>query len=407
MKGHSVRWIPGLDHAGIATQIMVEKLLWTKKKMTRNDFTREEFIAEVEKWKNERSEEIKSQFLRLGVSLDYDKQYYTLSDEMSEAVNEAFVRLFNAGLIYRGTQAVNWCYHMRSAIADIEVEHRQIDGPTMFPVPGSDKKVLLGVIHRFSYPLENSDQVITMATTRLDTILADVAIAVNPDDNRYAQMIGRNAIHPLTGRLLPIVADQSVVADFGTGAVKITPGLSVFDYTIALKYGLPAIDIFDDSGRIECKEWPQFNGIDRHEAKDVMRNELQNRGLYVDQSDHKHSVPVCGRTGDIVEKRRVAQWFLKCDKQKIMAKFLVNRDSMTDEDKRVWDVIKQSLPEEERHLSVVPPNFRKVWNEWFVRPEDWCISRQIYWGHRIPAYEVLIDNQSTDQWIAAKKYCFQ
>ena len=404
MKGHTIRWIPGLDHAGIATQIMVEKLLWTKYKKTRNDLTREEFLVEAEKWKNQRSEEIKNQFLRLGVSLDYDKQFYTMSEEMSEAVKEAFVRLFNTGLIYRGTQAVNWCYYMRSAISDIEVEHKQIDGPTLLSMPGYDKQVLLGVIHRFSYPIEGTKDVITMATTRLDTILADVAIAVHPEDSRFSHLIGKNAIHPLTGRQLPIISDESVLPDFGTGAVKITPGLSVFDYAIAEKHNLPIVEIFDESGLLQCEDSSQFNGLHRYDAKDVMRNELQNKGLYLDQLDHKHSLPVCSRTGDIVETRRVPQWFLKCDKQKVLAQFLVNRDTMSENDKQVWDVLKECLPEDERHMSVVPPNYRNVWKEWFVKPEDWCISRQIYWGHRIPAYNILIDNQPTDQWIAAKRY---
>jgi valyl-tRNA synthetase len=393
MTGRPVRWTPGSDHAGIATQMVVQK--WAHNRLHR-PLTREEFLTEAREWRADREREIRSQLLRLGASLDFGRQYYTLSDDMSAAVTEAFVRLHRSGHIYRRSAPVNWSYFMRSTLSDIEVEHREVDGPTRLSVPGYDGQVLVGVMHRFNYPLDGTDPsaVIPVATTRLETIVGDVAIAVHPEDSRYQHVVGRHAVHPFTGRRMPIVADRAVRPELGTGAVKITPAHSVFDYALAERHSLPALDVFDSEGRLHCLDAPEFTGLHRFEAKDVVRRALESRGLYVSCEPHRQSIPVCHRSGDLIESRLLSQWFLKCDKQR----------EMSVPDERQWREFSQTVAPEDRHLSIVPPNYRNVWKDWFSRWEDWCISRQIYWGHRIPAYNVIIDGMPTDDWIAAKRY---
>ncbi len=405
MKGIPVVWIPGLDHAGIATQLVVEKLLWAKEKKTRHDLSREELLSKVNDWKNSRSHEIREQLLKLGACLDFDQEFFTLSETMSEAVNEAFIRLFNKNLIYRDSLLVNWSFFLQSTISDIEVKYQEISEPTLLTIPGFEDKVLVGVMHRFNYPIEGNDgKCITIATTRLETILGDVAVAVHPEDNRYSHLIGKNVINPLNGQKLPIIGDLNVKPNFGTGALKITPGHSLTDYSIGKRNSLPIIDIFDDLGRINCPNLPQFHGVHRFKAKTLIRDELQNKGLYCGQSDHKHVIPLCSRSGDLIEWRRVPQWFLKCDAQRILTEFVVNRDSMSETDLNNWNTYKDLLIDEEKDVTIIPPNYRNTWKDWFSRYQDWCISRQIFWGHQIPAYNIIKDGQITDRWVAAKKF---
>ncbi|KAH7984171.1 hypothetical protein HPB52_017690 [Rhipicephalus sanguineus] len=311
MCGKRVVWVPGCDHAGIATQLVVEKQLWAEQGITRQQLGRQAFLEATHAWKKQKEANILRQLKRLGASLDYSRYMFTMDKPMNEAVTTAFVRLFDAGLIYREKKMVNWCYWLQSAISDSEVKHVPISPGEVIKVPGSDYGVEVGFLEKVAFPIDNSE--IEVATTRLETMLADTALAVHPEDPRYAHFIGRRARHPITGRELPVVADSQVDRSFGTGAMKVTPGYSKMDYALSKKHSLPALECFDDEGRV-IEGYNAFTGLSRFEVRDAIRERLQQTGAYRSRLPHATTVPVCSRSGDLLDFRLKPQFFLRLER---------------------------------------------------------------------------------------------
>jgi valyl-tRNA synthetase len=278
MHGKSTLFVPGSDHAGIATQVVVEKKLMRERQLTRHDLGRDAFIEQVWKWKEQYGNRIYQQFRRLGSSNDWDRVAFTMDPKMCDAVNEAFVRLHEDGTIYRENRLVNWCTKLRTALSNLEVENKELEGRTLMSVPDHDpkKKYEFGVIVSFAYPIENSSEKIIVATTRLETMLGDSAIAVNPKDARYQHFVGKFAIHPFNNRRIPIIADDYVDAEFGTGAVKITPAHDFNDYAIGKRHNLEFINIFTDEGKVNENGFPfEVNDFDDSLARDFNASMLE------------------------------------------------------------------------------------------------------------------------------------
>ncbi|XP_060095174.1 valine--tRNA ligase, mitochondrial [Heteronotia binoei] len=374
MEGCKVLWVPGSDHAGIATQAVVERKIWKEREALRQDLTRKGFLQEVWNWKEEKGNEILQQLKVMGTSLDWDRSCFTMDSNFSQAVTEAFVRLHEEGLIYRDRQMVNWSCALRSAISDIEVENRQLEGRTELSVPGVSGKVPFGVLVTFAYKLEGEEGgELPVATTRPETMLGDVAVAVHPGDLRYTHLHGKRVCHPFTGQLLPIITDSSVEQDMGTGAVKITPAHSHIDYELGRRHGLPVVSVIAEDGTMtaECGEWLQ--GQNRFLAREKVLAALKEKDLYRGVKEHPMVLPVCSRSGDVIENLLKSQWFVQCEK---MAR-------------RALEAV------ESGHLKLIPEFHEKNWRTWLSKVSDWCISRQLWWGHQIPAYRVTV-SQSLD-----------
>ncbi|XP_032643733.1 valine--tRNA ligase, mitochondrial isoform X1 [Chelonoidis abingdonii] len=369
MQGCQVLWVPGSDHAGIATQAVVERKLWKEQGALRQDLTREQFLAEVWKWKEEKGDEIFRQLQALGASLDWDRACFTMDAGFSAAVAEAFVRLHEDGLVYRERRLVNWSCALRSAISDMEVETRQLRGRTVLPVPGCPAPVPFGLMFTFAYKVDGQeDEELPVATTRPETMLGDVAVAVHPDDPRFTHLHGKQLRHPFTGRLLAIITDPLVERDLGTGAVKVTPAHSHADYELGKHHGLPLVSVIGEDGAMtaECGDWLQ--GLNRFVAREKVVSALKERGLYRGMKDHAMALPLCSRSGDVVENLLKSQWFLRCEG---MAQ-------------RALEAV------ESGRLKLTPEFHEKNWRTWLSNISDWCISRQLWWGHQIPAYQVSI-----------------
>ncbi|CAH1281353.1 unnamed protein product [Diabrotica balteata] len=379
MQGFETLWIPGTDHAGIATQVVVEKLLWSENKQTRHNIGRELFIEKVHEWRKEKSPIIREQLQRLGVLLDWDREVFTLDEQRSKAVQEAFIKLFEEGLIYRSKSLVNWSCALKSAISDIEVEQLTLTGSTNISVPGYEEPVEFGILTKFAYLIEGTEEEIVVATTRPETMLGDVAIAVHPDDSRYARLIGKFAKHPFRNNTIPIIPDSFVDREFGTGAVKITPAHDFNDYEVGKRHSLENIQVIDENGKLTL-ECGKFFGLPRFDARKVITNELQHLGLLRSREEHPMVVPICSRSKDIVEFLIRPQWFLKCDSMAAEA---------------IRNV-------KEGKLSIDPKMMEKTWFTWLENIRDWCISRQLWWGHQIPAY--LCSSSKTEEtvWVAAE-----
>ncbi|CAG2100961.1 unnamed protein product [Medioppia subpectinata] len=374
MCGRTTLWNPGCDHAGISTQIVVEKQLWRQNKTTRHDLGRERFVEEVWKWKNEKGDKIYDQLRSLGTSVDWSRATFTMDPKMCRAVTEAFVTLHEQGLIYRSNRLVNWSCTLRSAISDIEVDKIELTGRTLMSVPGYDQKVEFGVLIKFAYKVDGSDEEIVVATTRIETMLGDSAVAVHPTDARYTHLHGKQVVHPLLGRKIPIVCDDFVDMSFGTGAVKITPAHDPNDYEVGKRHNLPFINIITESGLIDdnCGE---FSGQKRFDARKSVLEALKAKGLYRDSVENPMVLPICNRSRDVIEPLVKYQWYVDC---KDMAK-------------RAVDAVRNG------ELRFIPDLHEKIWYHWLENIRDWCISRQSWWGHRIPIYFAKVKGQAFDE----------
>lgn len=362
MLGYEVLWMPGTDHAGIATQNVVERQLASEGK-TRHDLGREAFIERVWEWRAEYGGKIINQLKRLGASCDWSRERFTMDEGLSTAVREVFVRLYQEGLIYRGDYIINWCPRCHTALSDLESEHEEVKG---------------GLYH-IRYPFKNGKGYLVVATTRPETLLGDTAVAVNPDDPRYQDLPDDTVLLPLIGRELPIIRDPYVSTDFGTGALKVTPAHDPNDFLLGQKHGLAAIRVMDDSGTINAEGGP-YAGLDRFEARKVMLADLEAQGLLEKQEDYLHSVGHCYRCKTMVEPILSKQWFVK-----------------------VGPLAEEALKAvQEGRTKIVPTQWEKTYYEWMTNIRDWCVSRQIWWGHRIPAWycecgEVIVSRTTPDK----------
>ena len=347
MKGVPALWVPGMDHAGIATQLKVEEDLLRTEEVTRDELGREAFLERTWAWKEKYHAVISKQIRRLGASCDWSRERFTLDEGLSVAVREAFVRLYEKGLIYRGPRLINWSPGLRTAVSDLEVEY-------------SDEE---GQLYYFKYPLKGSDDFIPVATTRPETILADTAVAVNPGDERYQQFVGRTALVPLLGREIPVIADEYVDREFGTGALKITPGHDTIDYQIGARHRLPVISLLDEAAHL-TKDGGPYAGMERFAARKRIWEDLQAAGLAIKLVTYTQRVPRSQRGGEIIEPMISTQWF-------VSIKPLAEPALAAVEDGRV---------------QIVPAHFTKVYRNWMANIQDWCISRQLWWGHRIPVW---------------------
>lgn len=358
MRGYKTLWLPGEDHASIATQNVVEKLL-LKEGKTKEDLGRKAFLREVEKFVKKSRNTIRSQIKRMGSSCDWSRERYTLDEGIAFAVKKIFVDMYKDGLIYRGWRMVNWCPRCSSTLADDEVEHKEI----------------LGNLYYFKYPLLNGGY-LPVATTRPETILGDTALVVNPKDKRYKSFIGEIAVVPIVNREIPILADEYVSMDFGTGVLKVTPGHDPNDFNIGKKYKLDVIDIFDNYGKIDPKSaqyhnFEEYAGLDRFQAREKMVDDLKKQELLIKIESHKHSVGHCYRCGTIIEPKVSQQWFVNVSKKTKNGKSLKQM---------AREVVKRGL------ITIEPERFKKVYFHWINNLDDWCISRQIWFGHRLPVY---------------------
>ncbi|XP_052721885.1 valine--tRNA ligase-like isoform X2 [Crassostrea angulata] len=381
MRGYETLWLPGCDHAGIATQVVVEKKLWKEKRQTRHDIGREAIIQEVWKWKESKGETIYDQLKKLGSSLDWDRACFTLDKNLSEAVTEAFVKLHDEGLIYRKNKMVNWSCQLQSVISDIEVENIHLSKRTQINIPGYQERVEFGAMTSFVYPVVGKDEEIIVSTTRPETMLGDTAVAVHPIDLRYRHLHGCSVLHPIDGRHLPIICDESVDIEFGTGAVKITPAHDKTDHDIGRRHGLPSMSVISRSGLMENVDAP-YLGMKRFDARKEVLGDLKRRNLYRGSKSHPMTLPICSRSKDVIEPLEMEQWFVNMEEMSQMGINAVKT----------------------KQLTFVPEYHQKVWFNWLKSAEEWCISRQLWWGHRIPAYLAFDKNKGPEKnvWVAAR-----
>ena len=346
MQGYDVLWLPGTDHAGIATQNVVEKQLAAEGK-SRHDLGREAFEARVWKWVEHSHGTITSQMRKLGSSVDWSRERFTLDENLSRAVRRVFVKLHEDGLIYRGTHLVSWCPRCRTALSDLEVVHQDVKGQ----------------LHHLRYPIAGGEGSVTVATTRVETMLGDTAVAVHPDDERYRGLVGRTVVLPVLGRELPVIADEYVDPSFGTGAVKVTPAHDPNDLEMGRRHDLPQVSVIGEDGRMTAEAGP-YAGRDRLEAREALVAELEAQGLLAGVTDHVHAVGHCQRCGTVIEPLLSTQWFVRIKPLAEPAIEAVRDDRTT----------------------FVPANWTRTYDEWMTGIHDWCISRQLWWGHRIPAW---------------------
>ena len=346
MRGFLTLWLPGTDHAGIATQMMVERQL-AKEGKKRSVLGREAFIERVWEWKRHYGGAILDQMKRLGASVDWSREYFTMDENLSRAVREVFVRLYEEGLIYRGKYIVNWCPRCETAISDLEVKHEEVPGK----------------LYQIRYPVIGTNEYITVATTRPETMLGDTAVAVNAKDERYTRFHGKRVLLPLMNREIPIITDDLAQPEFGTGAVKVTPAHDPNDFEAGRRHNLPQIDVMDEHARMNQNAGP-YAGLDRFEARRRVLEDLREQAFLVGEKDYTISLGKCDRCGTVVEPRLSTQWFIK----------------IAPLAQRATEVV------ENGEITIVPENYKTIYLNWMHNIHDWCISRQLWWGHRIPAW---------------------
>jgi len=356
MRGATALWVPGTDHASIATQMLLERQL-ASEGISRKQLGREKFIERAWKWRDEYGTAIISQMERIGDTVDWDRLYFTMDEPRSHAVREVFVRMWEDGLIYRGRYIVNWCPRCGTAISDLEVAHEDIQGK----------------LYEIRYPLADGSGSITVATTRPETMLGDTAVAVNPNDERYRSMHGKMIRLPLMNREIPIILDELAQPEFGTGAVKVTPAHDPNDYQAGLRHKLPEIDVMDETARMNQNAGP-YAGLDRFEARDRVVNDLRDLGLLVAIKDHTIPLGHCSRCKTVVEPRLSTQWFVAVNK--------TPKQGGPTMAERARDAVLGDKPA----IRIVPDNNRTIYLNWMENLYDWCISRQLWWGHRVPAW---------------------
>ncbi|AUM96944.1 TPA: valine--tRNA ligase [Clostridium botulinum] len=346
MQGFSTLWLPGQDHASIATEVKVENEL-LKEGIVKKEIGREAFLEKVWEWTDEYRGKIRNQIKKLGCSLDFTRERFTMDEQLDKAVKHFFVKLYNEGLIYQGNRITNWCPKCKTALSDAEIEYSEHEGH----------------FWHVKYPVVGSDEYLEIATTRPETMLGDTAVAVNPKDERYAHLVGKTLMLPLVNREIPIVADDYVDMEFGTGAVKITPAHDPNDYQVGKRHNLPQINVMFDDGRINYEE-TRYHGMDRYEARKAIVEDLKNEGFLVKIKEHNHNVSCHDRCNTVIEPIISKQWFVKMEP---LAKPAI-------------EVVK------EKKVKFVPERFDKTYFNWMENIQDWCISRQLWWGHRIPVW---------------------
>ena len=363
MRGFNTLWVPGTDHAGIATQIVVERQL-QEKSQSRHDLGRKNFVARVWEWKQQSGDTITRQMRRMGDSVDWGHEYFTMDDNLSKVVTDTFVRLYEQGLIYRGKRLVNWDPELKSAVSDLEVESEEEDG----------------FLWHIAYPLVDANgslkaagapASLVVATTRPETMLGDVAVMVHPEDERYQRFIGKAVTLPLVGRAIPVIADDYVDKDFGTGVVKVTPAHDANDYAVGQRHGLPMIGVLHLDATINENAPEIFRGLNRFAARKAIVADLEAQGLLVETRKHKLMVPRCARTGQIIEPMLTDQWFVAMSKADATGKSIAQ---------------KAMAAVQSGQVRFVPEQWVNTYNQWMNNIQDWCISRQLWWGHQIPAW---------------------
>ncbi len=363
MQGYETLWLPGTDHAGIGTQVKVEQLL-LKEGKTRFDLGREEFLRRAWEWKEKYGQEIVKQLRQLGCCLDWSRFRFTLDEVCARAVREAFVRYYEAGLIYRGLRIVNWCPRCQTALSDLEVKDKEENGHLWY----------------IRYPGSDGVDGVVVATTRPETMLGDTAVAVNPKDERYKSLIGKRVLLPLTERVIPIIDDEVVEPDFGTGVVKVTPAHDPIDFEIGTRHKLELVKVIGEDGRMTDWAPKKYQGLTREECREAVIGDLRTQGLLVKIEDYRHSVGTCDRCGTVIEPLASEQWFVKMKELALPAIKVV----------------------EEGKVRFYPERWNKIYLEWLRSARDWCISRQLWWGHRIPVWycecrEVIVARQDPSQ----------
>ncbi|WP_354446820.1 valine--tRNA ligase [Ottowia thiooxydans] len=354
MKGFNTLWVPGTDHAGIATQIVVERQL-QEQKQSRHDLGRKNFVARVWEWKQRSGDTITQQMRRMGASVDWSREYFTMDDKLSRVVTETFVQLHDQGLIYRGKRLVNWDPELKTAVSDLEVESEEEDG----------------FLWHIAYPLSDGSGQLVVATTRPETMLGDVAVMVHPEDERYRHLIGSHVKLPLVGREIPVIADDYVDKEFGTGVVKVTPAHDANDYAVGQRHALPMIEVLTLDANINDSAPEKYRGLNRFVARKAIVADLQELGLLVETKKHRLMVPRCARTGQVIEPMLTDQWFVAMSKPDETGKSIAQK---------AIDAVQSG------QVRFVPEQWVNTYNQWMNNIQDWCISRQLWWGHQIPAW---------------------